>query len=1338
MSLEAKTTGADELTLILGYLNFSSGAFDPNFFANLDRAYARLANTPSAGESPVTKLHHALQSSLQSLSGQNGTFRDCRQAERVIHLLFELLLPNYRRFHRDLLSHQPDAWLFNSFFIGRAAQTALGNLDSETTDDAIVDKSIRQLNNYIGYRPVATLQSQDIEPYDHEWLSPIPIYLRGVGAAHGPYRALLLKAIEFLEGTEPELLRMSHFASDRLDELSIDPRAYDFDHPVNKRPNHHFGQWDPHQIDSDHYYCRFIVHQVTLDALLNRLQSESDIDREELMLEASAVLAGTILMASGISGSGPDAHDSNTTLESLLPTIASYRDSFYERLIDRLQGPHKQRLLEEAEHRRQPFGGARQHLNAKLAERRAAQLVHVHLASIYARMGFLDAANRQANIVPVASARTLCQIDCLVSAGRQLIKAGDLEQGLVVVPKIMDLVQRGIKCGAIVDPWNMLGFDGNFSLFPAQINSVRDHRIDDLVDLIEHVLAYCSQLLSEAAALDNLPLCGRIKLQLNSIAHWWHQYAPHEVSSANAVNPKEIVKAAEHVAQALNLWHKGGASTGNLEFWAEHAKMFDSPQAYALVVDALLLRDDLSTAMALLIHWLSRSHAVPLRHGECSFYDFVRRWTVRFKDQSLQTVHDVDEFAQRLEKLHKAYDFFESNADDYWSVPEFQLQAPERPRPHARPAQPLDPEDSGSGELFRAAYDDFVYRDTTDDGMEGETFDANLTDEDELEAEVNRVADRLDFLQMLALFWSSATTWPIRNGERGARVGLKTDVLNRRREATARWIEQATENRSKLSQLLHSVSQYRLPPSSGDHDSLIEYDRHRLFKESLMDRIITTCIETDNAIRLLAASNAAIDHLTDGKPLDQLQGPVADQRALVAVFAAVLLRKSDLVAAHFDDLVEHLHQQSLLYVPLSKGGDPHEIVAARARQDAIQELLKCLPRLGMFAQTHELCATALAMERNHAVGAGAVTEFDELFKIAFSSMVEALSQAHRQHFAPLERDSGSADEGTNQTRAQSLFDCVELLTESMLLMWLDHSRTLRLSVLEKVSDKSSWNRLVEFVTLYGGDLFTQRLLQLGNVRAILHQGTDVWLTQLQDSPDAEHLKIVRELDRSIPLPKAARYLTLVFEAIIENYNEYRDFNSTTTQSDRGDLLYMFLDFLRLRVRYDRVCWHLRPVIWAHRILVQARENRVARMWRRSLSERVGPEADRYLEKFKKLRQQYSMQMMTVHDRLAERFVHPMQIDRMRSLVPQAMSRPGSRESQRAFDVLEHEADQLTNQPMGIGMDLPNWLAAVEEEVELSALPKYLRQDVEYPCLIEPVGISINILREQLENLPRRP
>ena len=85
---------------------------------------------------------------------------------------------------------------------------------------------------------------------------------------------------------------------------------------------------------------------------------------------------------SGISGRGPDTHDSGVTLSKLLPRIASYRDAFYKQHLARLDGPHGTRLREESTTLRQPFGGARQHLNARLARLRATQLQHVHLGTV--------------------------------------------------------------------------------------------------------------------------------------------------------------------------------------------------------------------------------------------------------------------------------------------------------------------------------------------------------------------------------------------------------------------------------------------------------------------------------------------------------------------------------------------------------------------------------------------------------------------------------------------------------------------------------------------------------------------------------------------------------------------------------------------------------------------------------------------------------------------------------------------------------------------------------------------------------------------------------------------
>src|SRR5207245_8817514 len=110
-----------------------------------------------------------------------------------------------------------------------------------------------------------------------------------------------------------------------------------------------------------------------------------------------AVLAGTILMASGTTGNGPGCHSSDVTLSNLLPQIATYRDQFYEQLLSRTTGPLGERLRPESQRTRQPFGGARQHLNHPLARRRAIQMQHVHLAQLYARMGYPDAVVAEAN-----------------------------------------------------------------------------------------------------------------------------------------------------------------------------------------------------------------------------------------------------------------------------------------------------------------------------------------------------------------------------------------------------------------------------------------------------------------------------------------------------------------------------------------------------------------------------------------------------------------------------------------------------------------------------------------------------------------------------------------------------------------------------------------------------------------------------------------------------------------------------------------------------------------------------------------------------------------------------
>jgi hypothetical protein len=79
-----------------------------------------------------------------------------------------------------------------------------------------------------------------------------------------------------------------------------------------------------------------------------------------------------------------------------------------------------------------------------------------------------------------------------------------------------------------------------------------------------------------------------------------------------------------------------------------------------------------------------------------------------------------------------------------------------------------------------------------------------------------------------------------------------------------------------------------------------------------------------------------------------------------------------------------------------------------------------------------------------------------------------------------------------------------------------------------------------------------------------------------------------------------------------------------------------------------------------------------------------------------------MRMPTVADRLGDRFIKPMTIDRMRALVRPAMrqlSLSFDGKNTPAFDLLVQEARLMAREPTGVGFEAPPWLVALEEEVE---------------------------------------
>ncbi|HEY3394235.1 MAG TPA: hypothetical protein VGK58_16095 [Lacipirellulaceae bacterium] len=1351
---------------VAGYLNYSSGASDAKFLRNLNALFRSIENQVPTSGSAVDVLCDWLDERMVRLSSNSPVFGDVDQARSVIRVLRQHLLPAYRAFHRDLLWHQPDRQLWRPLFIGRAFEAILSQGGPWNETERIVAAALYSLNDYLGYRPVAVLESErQMEPYSHERLRPIPLYIHDVGVAPGIYAELIERALAILKNTDAEILQQAWFEPKLVEELALDPRAYDFDHPASKRPNHHFGQWDLHRVDNRGFYRRFVLQQVTLDALLSRVEAPANCNggrefqfvrgspdhslassagsgdprktappsRDELLFEAAAVLAGTILMASGTTGNGPGCHSSDVTLSNLLPHIAAYRDRFYEHLLNETAGAHGERLRAEAQRTRQSFGGARQHLNQELARRRAVQMQHVHLAQLFARMGYPEAALNEANAVRISSARMLCQIYCLLTAGHQAIDAHQLQSVARYIPEIEDLLKRGIECGALVDPWNIVGFGGNFSLFPALENTVRDFRVDDLIDLVEQLLDLCARAWTEAAAIDDGPHEAVFSAALERLAAWWDKYATASVSGVKRLVGKEIEISTNLVAGALAAWHKAGAAAGDVKFWRMFVDQFDSPKAFQLVVEALLERGDQVASMALMLQWISQVERTPLEDGDASFHSLAIRWLRSVEEREIATGAD------QWPLVAKFLSHLEASAEVYWQVPEFELVRGDTNDIEDVDSAIEDPDDvddedgdeeSSTGEtngaeddeswtddtddLYGAAYEDMVYRDSTDDGYDADIID-EYTDgsEFELEDESQRLAQRLEFLSTVARLWRHvAIAW-----------NAVADDQPERRALLDGWCDEAASRYDKLLDLIESVHGYPIPQPTGSHDSMVEFDRLRMIKESLLEQIITTCVETADAGRLILAASSRRAHASDKGACGLAESTT------VEVLRGVLSGDAEAVVRYWPSLTEWLAAQELLYVPVSKGGRPRRIVRARHLGQLLHDLLGWLPRLGLIRETFQILDVAQAMEVDHPVGSGAVTEYDRLFGRGYQAVVRALAISAEDWDA--DREGDQSPDRLIRTSDTMLVEALQDLTESQLNRWLSHSRTLRLSVVERLGTEDDWQAFVAFVQRYGADLFTQKFLNLGNLRAILHQRTSVWLSNLEEDPDSEELRLVKELGREVSREDAARWLTIVIETIVENYREYRDYNTTTTQSDHGELLYTLVDFIRLRAGYDRVAWNLKPVVMAHEILVRHNRPVAAELWQRALTERTAETADANLSRFDELCEEYGLRLPSIAERLSERFTRPLAIDRVRALVGAAVTAAGTNDAE-PMAALQREIASLAQEPAGAGLDLPDWLAALEDEVSTIRCRRRHKQSAEDgPRRIEQVRLTWQEWQQQI-------
>jgi hypothetical protein len=1301
-SVQPSLTPDDDTALkdVLGYLNFSSGAPDARFQQNVDRLSAWFAL-----EDGVPRIRRLLAERLESLAASTPAFANSEQARGVVALLFDRVLPAYRWHHADLLFHLRPEDFYQPFFVARVAEAVLSQGPPWTEIERLTSGALKHLNDFLGHRPVAVLETgQQMQPYSHERFRPIPLFIKGAGPAHGRYHALVAGALDILGKMPGDILAAAYFDPALMDELALDVRAYDHGHPVYKRTNYTFGEWDPHCLDVSGRFRRFVVRSIILDALCDWIAQAEKVPPEERVGEAAAVLAGTMLMASSVSGSGPDTHDSNVSLTSLLPKIARQRDDFYARLLKTMKGKHGDRLRKEAQRAQQPFGRIRQHLNLYLAHYGSRQMQRAHLAYLFARMGYADAAREQAAIIPATATRFETEIQV-----RTTLAQFDLDRGEVTgadrhIAEVEDLLLRGIDCGAIVDPWNILGFQGQFPLFAAREDSVADPRVDKLVAIMEQIFNGYSRLVCEAAAAGDDKTGQAVAGRFRKLADFWDKFATTTVSDLPPVHGGESYDSAVRVTRALAAWHREGKSDGDIAFWKRHVDEFQSPRAYAIVVDLLLRKKDALAAMNLLIQWLSQSQSVPLEAGVYSFFPLMIAW--------LNLALSGDE-REAWPLIKKFFDYVEVNAGEWGTVPALKrgtageldlgrAAGERRSQPRAPDESPPDPdsydeegplfddeeEPDDPDSIYGAAYENVVFRDSAQDGHAGDTVDETPT---QFETDLDRIAvpleTRIRFLVTLSQAWESVAELLTgeRSGERSDALGKPPSETSwppralsaEQVEALRHWQERNDAYLADVGSLMEDLAGWEPLEPEGDPDSLGEYDRQLHVKFGLVNAVISAGVALSDTARTMNCLTR------DARPAKRRDFDEITLRVLR------LLAEGDVAGVRraLPALLRELSRRPLLYVPIDRGGRPKDVLQARNLQSLIRTLLTKLPRLGLFRESWHVLRTAYVMERTSPPNGMSITEFDRLLEAALHSTLETVvSSATGTAGRPL--DDSTLVELTGQ------------VLEMYLRLWLKHSATMRLSSVEVLKDPPTWRKVKSFVKKYGSDLFHPRMLSMGNLRGIVQRGAEAYLDYLAENQDPLHpVKLLDDLDRTISRGEAAYLLESILRCIVEKFDRFLEYNTTTTQSDYGEQLYCLLDFLRHESEYERQAWNLAPMELAHEVLSRLDRTAAADLWREDLERKTEPLAKALLQRLTRLEKQHGMSLPGVSDRFAERFVKPLLLDRILALVKPAVRDARTGVESLSFARLKAESDRYLSTTLGSALEPQPWLQALEEEVQ---------------------------------------
>ena len=173
--------------------------------------------------------------------------------------------------------------------------------------------------------------------------------------------------------------------------------------------------------------------------------------------------------------------------------------------------------------------------------------------------------------------------------------------------------------------------------------------------------------------------------------------------------------------------------------------------------------------------------------------------------------------------VQRFFELLEANAEEFWEPPQLSWENGSNSHwPDASRGEETR-DDEGEDDLYGAAYEHVVYRDSTADGIDGDMLEFGASAADfELEQEADRIQQRLAFLKTVGKLWQRAAVMFASRGHAGESCSA----------ALESWKEQSATNVRKLLELLKAVHRLRIPQQSHAPQALLQYDRRRMLKEA--------------------------------------------------------------------------------------------------------------------------------------------------------------------------------------------------------------------------------------------------------------------------------------------------------------------------------------------------------------------------------------------------------------------------------------------------------------------------------------------------------------------------